>query len=83
MEKLVYRCLHTAVEELRQAINRELQQMGYHLRVRHLFPVGAMIGHDLVPPVDPWADELPEVMQLIESRIREFMKDHGYPATSD
>ncbi len=42
-----------------------------------------MIGHDLVPPVDNWADELPEVMGLIDKRIREFMQDNGYPPVSE
>jgi len=67
------------LEELQRQLNRELERMGYHLRVNKLYPVGDMIAHDFVPPIDDeWANELPEVTALVATRLREWMLTHGY-----
>src|ERR1051326_573646 len=69
--------LDAALEELRQKVNRELKNIGYHLQVDNVQRIGSMVGHDLVKPVDLWADELPDVMGLVETRILKFMAENG------
>ena len=73
--------MDAALEELRQKVNRELKNIGYHLQVDNVQRIGSMVGHDLVKPVDLWADELPDVMGLVETRILKLMAENGYNET--
>jgi hypothetical protein len=64
-------------KSLRDNINRELEQLGFHLRVSTLFANVNETIFDFLPPIGKWIGELSDVDSLVARRIKEWQRMHN------